>query len=86
MSDKGSDLQKDIQDSAWTGEPCPHCGSSDIIAGFKLQAVRTEPVGLNYKAGRFFTESENLRAELCRTCGTVVRLYVNNAKRNWVVK
>ncbi len=87
MNDQGSYLEKGIQQPVWNGKPCPHCGSSDIVSGleFNLNA-EVGPFGLHYKAFAFLAGTEKLYAELCRACGTVVRTYVKNTKRNWIVK
>ncbi len=43
-------------------------------------------VGLAYRVARVFGGTEPLHADLCRSCGTVVRLYVENTDRKWVEK
>jgi hypothetical protein len=76
-----------IQQSVWSGKPCPHCGSNDIISGleFSLNA-EVGPFGLSYKSAAFFRGTEQLHAELCHNCGTIIRIYVNDTKRNWIVR
>jgi len=39
---------------------------------------------LNYTTGVLFRGTEPLLADLCRRCGTVVRLHVKQPDRNWV--
>jgi hypothetical protein len=63
---------------------CAHCGSSDFhrgipIAGF-VNAGRGD-VSLSVKD--WFRYHERLLCDLCKQCGTVNRLYVQNANRNW---
>jgi hypothetical protein len=66
---------------------CPSCGGSDLVRGLELsQTVEVGSVGLRYKAGRILVGTEPLRAELCRRCGTIVRLYVKETNRNWLQK
>jgi hypothetical protein len=87
MNDQGDCSVEGIQQGVWRGKPCPHCGSSDIVSGleFNLNA-EVGPFGLHYKALTFIAGTEKLHAELCRDCGTIIRLYVNNTKRNWIVR
>ena len=64
--------------------PCPHCGSSDVITGLKVnQSAEVGAIGLAYKAWGPLVGSEQLLADLCRACGTVVRLYVKDPRREW---
>jgi hypothetical protein len=65
---------------------CPHCGGSDIIVGAcVIQNAEVGTIGLAYKKS-IFTTAEQLHADLCKSCGTVVRLFVKNADRKWVQK
>jgi len=87
MNDQGSHAGEGSQPSGWSGKPCPHCGSSDIISGLEFnQGVEVGPFGPTYKGVAFFTGTEQLHGELCRGCGTIIRIYVNNTERNWVVR
>ena len=77
---------------------CEHCGGSQLISGLTVSAsggggdVRP---GLLCKAKEkgFFKgflkwsrgKRETLFADLCTSCGTVKRFYVNDPKRDWVV-
>jgi hypothetical protein len=77
----------DLNQSGWSGKPCPHCGSSNIISGLEFnQGVEVGPFGLVYTAAGIFRGKEKLHADLCRACGTVNRIYVNNVNRNWIVR
>jgi hypothetical protein len=73
------------QPTSWSGKPCPHCGGSDIAAGVNLTQtgqVRLS-LGMAYKTG-IFTGAEMLYADLCRGCGSILRFFVRNPKRNWM--
>lgn len=87
MSDEGTYSTQGFHQGGFSGGKCPYCGSSDIATGlqFSLNA-EVGPFGLSYKALAFLGGTEKLHADLCRTCGTVVRTYVTNTKRNWVQK
>ena len=69
---------------------CPHCGSREIIAALKLaQHVEVGNVGIRFEAtqrflGTCLTGNEPLLADLCQSCGTVVRMYVACTDRRWV--
>lgn len=66
---------------------CPSCGGNDLIRGLEMgQGVEVGPFGFKYRAAKIFTGTEQLRAEMCRSCGTVVRFYVKETNRNWVQK
>ena len=67
---------------------CPHCHSENITRSVRLRSVSTETsIRLRYEAeGSFFvsTEYEALKADLCKECGTLVRIFVENPKLNFV--
>ena len=64
---------------------CPHCGSPDTIVGAKLShTAKTGSIGLSYTSGVLFRGTEPLFADLCRHCGTVIRLRVEHPDRHWV--
>jgi hypothetical protein len=68
-------------------QPCPHCGSDDVIAGIKVSLQgEAGQVGLDYKGWLVFIGVEPVLADLCRTCGTVVRLYVEQTDKRWCTK
>jgi hypothetical protein len=76
--------------SSQAGEPpraftvCPHCGSHDTIKDVKLSlTAETGSIGLSYRANLLLRGTEPLLADLCRQCGTVVRLHVEQTNRNW---
>jgi hypothetical protein len=86
MSDKGSQIVSGNQQSSWSGRPCSYCGSKDIVSKLELGITGVGEFGITYKINAIFTGSEKLHAELCRTCGTVVRIFVANSKQNWIVR
>lgn len=66
---------------------CPACGGSDLVRGLEMaQGVEVGTFGFRYRAAKIFVGTEQLKAELCRSCGTVVRFYVKETNRNWVQK
>lgn len=66
---------------------CPHCGGSAIVTGLTLnQGVEVGPFGLRYKAAAIFTGTETLHADLCQSCGSIVRFFVKEVNRRWIQK
>ena len=66
------------------GVVCPHCGSHDVIKNVDLSiTAEARSIGLNYKTNFLIRGTEPLLADLCRGCGTVVRLHVRQPDRNW---
>ena len=66
---------------------CPHCGGNDVVMGLKLnQTADVGSMGLPYRTAAIFTGTEPLHADLCRTCGSIVRLFVKETNRNWIQK
>ncbi len=64
---------------------CPHCGGSDLVRNLKLnQTAEVGSIGLPYRAAWIVHGTEPLLADLCRACGTVVRLFVREAGRKWL--
>jgi hypothetical protein len=84
MDERGSHAAEFEQTEVWTGPPCSHCGSRDIVSRLTMnQSVEVGPFGLVYKAIGIFRGTELLYADLCRACGTVNRLWVKNPNRKW---
>lgn len=68
-------------------DKCPTCESGDIVRNITMsQAVETGTVGLEYSKARVFISTEPLLADLCRQCGTILRLHVSNPDRKWKTK
>ena len=67
-----------------TTQTCVRCGGSDILCNITMsQAVEVGTVGLQYTKSLILTGTEALLADLCRQCGTVVRLHVRVTDRKW---
>jgi hypothetical protein len=69
---------------------CPHCGGGDITKGLKLDlsAGVAGEVGIEYRAtGKFLgmalLGNEPLHLDVCNSCGTVTRIYVQETQRKW---
>jgi len=65
---------------------CFNCGSEDIAAGVKVKLQNVGEGELVYTVKIplvLMTRSEPIMAEVCGKCGTITRLYVQNASRNW---
>ena len=66
------------------GSRCTHCGGTNIESGLQMnQFVEIGPFGLVFKRAGIFQTTEPLRADLCRGCGSVTRLWVSEPNRNW---
>jgi len=67
-------------------DKCTHCGSTFIVNSVRVGSVGGGDVGLRI-AGQddfikvFVQPAEPMYAQVCRTCGTVFRLYVHNPRR-----
>jgi hypothetical protein len=57
---------------------------SDGVEPSENQNADVGSIGLRYKTGFLFLGTEQLQADLCRSCGSIVRLFVKDTKRNWV--
>lgn len=68
-----------------TSGSCPHCGGTEVSHGLELnQNAEAGTIGLSYKAVGIFRGTEALWADLCRSCGTVIRFYVKKTDRKWI--
>ena len=66
---------------------CTHCSNDSITSNVKvLQTNEAGAIGLAFKRAGIFQVSEQLLADLCTECGTVVRFHVRDTDRNWVIK
>lgn len=66
---------------------CLTCGSPDIVRNITMsQAVEVGSIGLEYRTAVLITRTEDLLADLCKQCGTVLRLHVKNPDRKWITK
>ena len=64
---------------------CPECSGTDIVKSIGI-AKMTEAgsIGLGHNTDYFVKATDPLVVDLCRNCGTVVRLYVKKADKRWV--
>jgi hypothetical protein len=64
---------------------CPHCGGFDLVRAVKLsQPAEAGSIGLRYWRWLIFGGTETLYVDLCKTCGSVARLYVHEVERHWI--
>lgn len=53
--------------------------------GLKLgQAAEVGSIGPRYRTNFLVIGTEPMFVDLCRACGTVLRLYVKETNRNWL--
>lgn len=82
MDDPGARLREGMRTCG--AQRCPYCGSDDVVTGLKMnQSAEVGKIGLQHKKA-IFVCSEQLRADLCRACGSVVRFFVKDTDHNWV--
>lgn len=67
---------------------CNYCNSNNIQSEIIVDQNTAEPggVGLKYHSKFIFDGVEPLYADLCKDCGSIIRLYVKNVNRNWCNK
>jgi hypothetical protein len=67
-------------------EKCIYCGSANLHQNIKIGlSAETGLIGLEFKAA-ILTRVEPFYADLCKDCGSVSRLHVENVDRNWRCK
>jgi hypothetical protein len=67
-----------------TDQTCPHCGGTDIVRGIHVgKTAEAGDVGLSYQTALIITGTEPMLADLCQSCGTLVRLWVQQVDRKW---
>jgi len=65
-------------------QTCPYCSGDKITRGVNVgMTAETGHVGLSYQTVVFITGTEPMLADVCGTCGTVTRLWVQNPERKW---
>jgi hypothetical protein len=65
---------------------CAHCGSPHLVLGVKTGlSAEVGSIGLQYR-GFVFRGTQPIYADLCKSCGTIVRFHVDNTDRQWVTK
>jgi hypothetical protein len=66
---------------------CSHCGGGDFVVGVRVgQSAAAMRIGLKFRDGLLLVGTEPIVADLCTTCGTVQRLYVENTKHHWLMQ
>jgi predicted RNA-binding Zn-ribbon protein involved in translation (DUF1610 family) len=68
---------------------CPECGSADVVRGVTInQTAETGRIGLSYRKegilGIPLVGTAPLLADVCNSCGVVVRLRVESAGKDWI--
>ena len=67
-----------------TDQNCPHCGGANIVRGIHVsKTAEAGDVGLSYQTALIITGTEPMLADLCQSCGTLVRLWVQRVDRKW---
>jgi hypothetical protein len=65
--------------------PCPHCGERNWVRGIELGlTAEAGQVGLKHRMALVLVGTEPLHADLCSTCGTILRFYVKDTGNNWL--
>ena len=76
MNGQMSQLEEDFPSETWTGAPCPHCGSSDIVSGLRYnlnaegkyaESLPEYAQALSYAANE--QETSTLRAAMFASSG-----------------
>ncbi len=84
MDDEGTGSFATYHQGGFSGGRCPFCSGSDIATGLEFSlGTEVGVFGLTYRAFGVLRGSEKVRADLCNSCGTIVRLFVTNTKRVW---
>ena len=67
--------------------PCSHCGGHDLAVGVRIgQNAEVGRIGPEFKDGLLLVGTEQMVADLCTTCGTIQRLYVENPNHHWLTR
>jgi hypothetical protein len=65
--------------------PCPHCGGRSLVRGIELGlTAEAGQVGLKHRMALELVGTEPLHADLCSSCGTILRFYVKDTGKNWL--
>jgi hypothetical protein len=65
--------------------PCPHCGARILVRGIELGlTAKAGQVGLRYRMALVLVGTEPLHADLCSSCGTVLRFCLKDTGQNWL--
>lgn len=64
---------------------CMFCGSATIVRNVKVdQLAEAGPIGLAYHTRVLLDCTEQIYADVCDDCGSVVRMYVKTTGRKWI--
>jgi len=64
---------------------CVYCGGFDLVRDIHIGlTAEVGSVGLSYK--KLLHGTEPVYADLCKSCGSIVRLHVHKTDRNWITK
>jgi hypothetical protein len=67
-------------------EKCPYCGGSEIIANIQVgKTAEMGDIGLSFKTAMILVGTEPILADLCKGCGSITRLHVQNRDRKWIM-
>ena len=63
---------------------CAECGSEQIVRSVTVgQNAEVGSIGLSYRATLGLTGTEPILADVCDSCGLIVRLYVKEVGKTW---
>jgi len=68
---------------------CMNCGGKEITKGIRLKTSENHTVGPVRKAGILFNLLSGpvpTYCEICKACGTIVRLYVKDTEGEWIME
>lgn len=60
---------------------CPHCKGTDIVIGIQTEMALVYSIPALFGTKQYIPELA--LADLCKTCGTVVRVYILNTDKTW---
>lgn len=63
---------------------CPYCGNNELVANILIrQNAEVLEIGLSYETQWGLTGTEQVLADLCTKCGSVIRFHVSCPNRKW---
>ena len=66
---------------------CSYCGNTSIVRHIEVtQTADAGRIGLSYHTSFLILGTEKLFADLCDTCGSVIRIAVDTPAKKWVTK
>lgn len=68
-------------------ERCTYCKGTNIVRHVKIdQTADAGRIGLAYKTRFIIDATEQMFADLCDDCGSLLRIFVDTPGRKWRVK